>query len=460
MIDAVTLRSRLRKAAAARVGRLAAFARAAGGAKTAKKKIKGATGVKASGPCGANKAGGGGFLKGNTCWRGGRAEKTAAAAAKASTTTIAAKSASVKALEKDLAAKAKAANREAKAKAAAAKKEAAAKMKAEKAAAAKAAREAKAKAAAAKKEAAAKMKAEKAAAAKAAKSTKAKATATKAKAVDPKAQAREAARQQAKESVARLKAEKAAAKAKGPAGGRTTSVEDVRKAMTDPKTGKLYGTIDQRYDAAAAFIAANQSKQRASVQAHGMSNPEEMYSIRVGGQEYRYASNDRVTDSGMVLSGRGAMSTTLIDLATDPRGPLPKSLTMHTKAIIFTGQRNKYDSHWEQKYNTSGFQSAATGGDGRVTVYNGEPITRGLLAHEMGHNLATAKYGRAEPGGDYRAAMSGPEPPVSDYARNSPAEDFAEAMREYASGPTTMKMTHPRRYAVIDRLMKEPDYGG
>lgn len=130
--------------------------------------------------------------------------------------------------------------------------------------------------------------------------------------------------------------------------------------------------------------------------------------------------------------------------------------------MVFTDQRNKDDAHWEMAYNIPGFVSLATGGDGHVVVYQAQAIPRPLLAHEMGHDLATVIYGstRYRPSSDYAAAVAAGEPPVSLYGAVDPAEDFAEAVRLYVEDPQQLKARAPKKSRVIDRLTNEVGYGG
>ena len=148
-------------------------------------------------------------------------------------------------------------------------------------------------------------------------------------------------------------------------------------------------------------------------------------------------------------------------------GWFPDELSRHTEAIIFSSQRNKDDSHWESTYNMTNFLSEATGGDGKVVVYNGFVLPHGSAAHEMGHNLAKGRYGRTDPGMSSefgRLARASIAP--SEYGRNSFAEDFAESVRFYVAYENQLlegasfKNLHPERWQVIDRLMKEADYDG
>ena len=100
--------------------------------------------------------------------------------------------------------------------------------------------------------------------------------------------------------------------------------------------------------------------------------------------------------------------------------------------------------------------------DGFMTIFNNTVISPGVLAHEMSHKLATKKWGDPFPaeGSDYLSAIESGEPAVSSYAKTDTAEDFGEAVRLYVDNPEELKKTAPLRHVVIDRLMKDPNYGG
>jgi Mlc titration factor MtfA (ptsG expression regulator) len=76
--------------------------------------------------------------------------------------------------------------------------------------------------------------------------------------------------------------------------------------------------------------------------------------------------------------------------------------------------------------------------------------------------MAHAKYGTSAPsaGSDYAKAMRSGEPPPTAYGEKRPAEDFADTVRLYHTHPAELKASYPKRYAVVDRLIKDPNYGG
>jgi hypothetical protein len=77
------------------------------------------------------------------------------------------------------------------------------------------------------------------------------------------------------------------------------------------------------------------------------------------------------------------------------------------------------------------------------------------FAHEAGHNFATKAFGQVDPpaGSAYHAAQQ-KELPVSEYARNSPAEDFAEAAMMYTVMPRTLESKFPLKHKAFHDLME------
>lgn len=193
-----------------------------------------------------------------------------------------------------------------------------------------------------------------------------------------------------------------------------------------------------------AALVANESKLSFTGQVHGMSSDVQFKGFKLGNQEVYW--EDRANAEFFVR-----------DLFTAKRNgiELPGPLSAATEKVYFTSQTNKNDAYWQQRY--SGFtHSLATGGDGNIVVYRGKQLDLASYAHESGHNLAAKLYGDTEPsvGSKYRTAMRG-EQPVSEYAKNSPSEDFAESASQYVVNGSYMKMVAPQRYAVIDKIMKD-----
>ena len=114
------------------------------------------------------------------------------------------------------------------------------------------------------------------------------------------------------------------------------------------------------------------------------------------------------------------------------------------------------------EYARGGPDVVAMMGDGIVTVFGGRDADMGIIAHEVAHEFAVQKWGNPMPPSDtdYYAAIRSGEPAVSQYGKKNDSEDFAEAVRMYVEDLEQLQMDYPKRYAVIDRLMKDPAYGG
>lgn len=170
------------------------------------------------------------------------------------------------------------------------------------------------------------------------------------------------------------------------------------------------------------------------------------------------------TFNGLTVQEAGGFEMSeisLVDLVLE--GWPPKRMTKSTHTLIFSAQRNKSDAYWEKKYGKKDFVSAATGGDGKVVVYNGSPASARTLRHEMGHNFARTVYGTTSPpeGSDFRAAAEADGKSLTDYGQVAIAEDFAETVAIYLE---TSKKSHnfdakdlkresPNRYAVMEKLL-------
>jgi hypothetical protein len=190
--------------------------------------------------------------------------------------------------------------------------------------------------------------------------------------------------------------------------------------------------------------------------AHGMSERE----------LHRYAEFGGIKIFAADFSENSAAVQTVQKLAQE--NWLPPELMKYTERIVFTDQRNKDDAYWEEQYGKKDFFSAATGGDGSVVVYNGDSSDRATVSHEMGHNMAFARYGDPSPppGSDFYAAAQKKGAPT-EYGTNSIGEDFAESVYLYvewlnkADEGKKFKKADPERFEIIKNLLKKNStYGG
>jgi SPP1 gp7 family putative phage head morphogenesis protein len=208
--------------------------------------------------------------------------------------------------------------------------------------------------------------------------------------------------------------------------------------------------FSQQEQAVIDYIEARRSASTQAIQLHGMPQAEQMYSVEWEDLTYYFAE----------LTPKSPIVKTLLHFASVP--DIAQEIERHTKQVIFTKQTNRDDPHWAIEYNEPGFVSAATGGQGTVTIYNNYSTGISTMAHEMGHNFAYGRYGSSSPRvqSDFRAAVSSGESPPTDYAKKAIAEDFAESVMLYHTDPDFLRQIAPKRFAVIDRMVKEKDYGG
>jgi hypothetical protein len=262
------------------------------------------------------------------------------------------------------------------------------------------------------------------------------------------------------EAVARRKAERREAEARLVADARARAAELVQSegtggALRALLTGKESAGVQ---DAVIAHVLrAAQSSATVRGRVAGMTDEEEWHTVAMDGVTYHTPPVPELDLGRPAREDVHPLIKTARYLVGRP--PLPESLTRHTRNVYFSAQRNSEDDHWAEEYGMPGFVSAATGGKGRVVFYNGVAQPESLV-HEMGHNLATAQYGGIAVGpGAFRDAIESGEPPPTEYAGKSTAEDFAESVRMYVDTPDELRATAPRRYAAIHRLMTEEGHG-
>ena len=183
---------------------------------------------------------------------------------------------------------------------------------------------------------------------------------------------------------------------------------------------------------------------------HEMSKPETFSSVKVGQIRYHFPSSDP--------SALDNVTKTINDVISKK---IPDGLSKHTSNIYLANQKSGKDFYWEKVYGWEGFISAATGGDRSIVGYGGVSLTRGTIAHEMGHNLANSMYGSpTPPKGSKFASLTKRtkgekiEKHPSNYGMINKAEDFAESVRLYIETPSAFRESHPKRYTIIKNLIE------
>jgi peptidoglycan hydrolase-like protein with peptidoglycan-binding domain len=129
---------------------------------------------------------------------------------------------------------------------------------------------------------------------------------------------------------------------------------------------------------------------------------------------------------------------------------------------------NRDDPHWKKAYKDPNFQSYMTAGaDGIVSVYPsgaselpGDIYMGGSFIHETGHIIGNKTFGRNPQGPKWkpwRDAMASDKLHPSDYAKNSPSEDFSEMLllARTVKGKRRereIRNLFPARMAILDSM--------
>lgn len=170
---------------------------------------------------------------------------------------------------------------------------------------------------------------------------------------------------------------------------------------------------------------------------------------------------------------------------------IPPHLRKAIKEIEFTDQRNPYDDYWAKEYNIPDFESAATAGNGKITVWaltdsNADDRIRDSATHEGGHLVGEAVR-KADDGPfsslfgsgerypkDWDAAVRADNRPVDtglkvgedgrNYSESSLTEDFAEAFALFTQAKVgeftpfgsmaivTFRSQYPNRARILEDI--------
>ena len=165
---------------------------------------------------------------------------------------------------------------------------------------------------------------------------------------------------------------------------------------------------------------------------------------------------------------------------------VPANLRPALEHVVIENGRNPQDEYWAEQYDRPGFTSAATGGGGTITFWNGTgAINEDVFNHEAGHNIGSwidenearpsfldrtlgALGLRSLPSDDERLpngwtdAIEADGAVFDDYALNSPSEDFAvhyeayiEAQQESPEALARFQAGFPHRTRLIEQLIEE-----
>jgi hypothetical protein len=243
------------------------------------------------------------------------------------------------------------------------------------------------------------------------------------------------------------------------AGGGTGGVKSglTRQEVTDriraagAKAATGFGAFHMQDEA--LRMMGEHGREVGDVTRHGMADAEKMHQLEIGGIKFQWPGNHPDAQRNAAQS--------IADIMSETSGAVPDKLWNANKSVVFSTQRNKDDDHWAQEYGIPGFRAGATGGDGHVVFYGTDKrsMSYDTFSHESGHNLANSLWGQTSPPAhtDYGKAQKR-EKPVSSYGAKSPAEDFAEASKQYSNifTRTEFKSRFPLKYAAFRALLGEP----
>ncbi|MET0329631.1 MAG: hypothetical protein ABW163_12810 [Luteimonas sp.] len=146
---------------------------------------------------------------------------------------------------------------------------------------------------------------------------------------------------------------------------------------------------------------------------------------------------------------------------------MPAEARNEIERIDVNADRNPEDAHWEVEYNSPGFRSYMTAGaEGVVSIYPMPPEDaqtqdwlNGSLLHEVGHIVSLRDFSD-EDWANWSTAAASDGDVVSDYATNSPLEDFAETYKLYLSvigtaDEAAARERFPARFDFLDDLMAQ-----
>lgn len=177
------------------------------------------------------------------------------------------------------------------------------------------------------------------------------------------------------------------------------------------------------------------------VQRHDMAAPEAMRHVTLDGVKIHYPN----TPEGL----RSAAVT----VAGVTERPVPPALWRSAREVVHTSQAGRpVDSPGYDR-----MAAGATAAGGTITSYNGGGLARDTLLHEAGHLVAERVWGGFGPPvwAPYGVAQR-TEPAVSQRAKADPAEDFADAVRMFASDNPVhtyeLRSRTPKKYAALVQM--------
>jgi hypothetical protein len=170
---------------------------------------------------------------------------------------------------------------------------------------------------------------------------------------------------------------------------------------------------------------------------------------------------------GALPEGSPLIQATIQDIAK-ALATVPAESLEFVKGVDVDPGQNPDDAYWATTYNTPGFRSyMVSGPDGRISVFpQDESIPQeyvdSSLIHETGHVFSLGTWGTTHDSEGWKrwgAAADNDDSHVSNYARDSIDEDFAETVTLYAEVKGTPEEANARklysnRFDIIDELIK------
>lgn len=151
-----------------------------------------------------------------------------------------------------------------------------------------------------------------------------------------------------------------------------------------------------------------------------------------------------------------------VDQTAQSLGAVPPGQLATIQQVVLSPNPNPSDAYWAKQYNTPGFTSAATGGNGGVTHY---PLSSALTQdrldsntiHEGGHTYSQELWKDAKNKSDWEDAIKKDDQAPSQYSESAPTEDFSESLVMYTLAKGTpceaaARAIYPNRFAVFDKL--------
>ncbi len=145
-------------------------------------------------------------------------------------------------------------------------------------------------------------------------------------------------------------------------------------------------------------------------------------------------------------------------LATVPPGQLSS-----INQVVLSPNANPSDAYWAQQYNTPGFTSAATGGNGGVTFYPwaNSPAQENVdstMIHEGGHTYSQGLWKDPKAKSEWESAIKADDQAPSKYSESASTEDFSESLVTYSLAKGTpceavARAIYPNRFKVLDKLL-------